>query len=396
MKYQVFCLCACIAFIGCKNGKGEEEPPMVCDHPVSFTAVTYNAGLAPGFVALSTPRIPAVAEAAGSLDVDLLCLQEVWTEKAANAVGGALEESGMMVFTHDTTGMGETGDDRCTIEEIQPAAECALKECSGLPKEDVSDCVVEKCTEAAVVMYFYAPKCLNCVIAQPGRSVDEIISVCVDGPGASRLYGGRNSMILASRHEMRDKEAMDLPSSGANRVALMATVIIGGVGKVEVGCVHLSADGPIPPTHPGFITWDSEREAQFRMVSDRLDERAQGRPTLLLGDMNFGKANGAAVKANNAELWGMTEELGFFSPAADADPPLCSACLDNSVSTGEEGEADSLIDHVFTRDIGSVFSAWTARRYFDQKVGITGHDGDPVMTHPSDHYGVGVTFTCGE
>jgi endonuclease/exonuclease/phosphatase family metal-dependent hydrolase len=353
-----------------------------------FRADTYNGGLGPGFMKLATPRIPAVAQGVAALDSDVLCLQEIWTVEAADAVAAALDAAGMDRWAEDTTGENETGKDVCTAEQIQPMVDCVAANCADVVGEDVTLCAVKKCQAPAALLYLMAAPCLNCVLAQPGKQPDEIRSVCVDGNGASRLYSGRNSMILASRYIMTHREALRLPSSGANRVALMATIVGYGDTPIEVGCVHLSAKGAIPPTEPGFKDWDAERLAQFTMVSDRLKARANGRPTLLLGDMN--------IPADpTAELYAKALAMGFQDPAADAAPPFCSSCKDNLLKGDGTATGGSLIDHVLTRDLGSALHPVGASRFLDQPVTVIGHDGNPVVTHPSDHYGVRVTFAAG-
>jgi endonuclease/exonuclease/phosphatase family metal-dependent hydrolase len=202
-------------------------------------------------------------------------------------------------------------------------------------------------------------------------------------------------MVLASRYEMKSTEALRLPSSGANRVALIATLEGWDDVPIEIGCIHLSANGAVPPT-AGFPSWDAERLAQFDAVSARLKERAKGRPTLLMGDMNFGKANGPTVTDNKRPLYDHAVELGFASPAADASPAFCSSCKSNLLKDGAAGtDTGTLIDHVLMRDLGNVMHPTGAARHLIEPVTVTGYHGEPVVTHPSDHYDVSVTFAHG-
>lgn len=381
---SVFLVSACN---GCSH---HVAPPADAGGPMpsELHADTYNGGLGPGFMKLATPRIPAVVEGVASLDSDVLCLQEIWTAGAAAAVTDALEGAGMETYAEDTTGENETGKDVCTAEQIQSMVDCVAANCADVVGEDVTLCAVKQCQGAAAILYLMAPQCLNCVLAQPGEQPEEIRSVCVDGGGASRLYGGRNSMLLASRYALTHREALRLPSSGANRVALLATLEGYGTTPIEIGCVHLSANGRIPPTETRFKDWEAERLAQFTMVSDRLKERAEGRPTLFLGDMNFG--------TGNAEFYAAALGMGFQDPAAAADPPFCSSCKGNLLKGDGTATGGTLIDHVLTRDLGDALHPVGAERFLDEPVTVTGHDGNPVVTHPSDHYGVRVTFAGGE
>ncbi|HTK04101.1 MAG TPA: endonuclease/exonuclease/phosphatase family protein [Candidatus Eisenbacteria bacterium] len=390
MRPATLLLSSVFAFaLGC----GDNGSPACETGSARLAVVTYNTGLGPGMVALSTPRAPHVAEAVASTDFDVLCLQEVWTAPDRDAIVTRLGFPVDQVLTADTFGRNDVPEDRCAQGDLDGIAACMNAECADAPDEDASLCALDKCQQPLVALYFAKPHCLHCVAASAGKSANDVENACLSHP-VTRIQGGGNGIILASRWPLLDPETMPLPAGGANRVALFARVRVPGAGEVEIACTHLSANQDVPPPHSGYDDWGLERDAQFRMISDRLAARAGGRPQLFVGDMNFGVANGSYVRDNDRESWDQAVSLGFSSPAAEAQPPLCSSCGDNNL----HGDSDhgSLIDHALLRDPSScpALAPAGASRLYDAKETIAGHDGRAVETDLSDHYGIRVVFTA--
>jgi endonuclease/exonuclease/phosphatase family metal-dependent hydrolase len=372
-------------------GCGDNGSPSCEQGSARLAVVTFNTGLGPGMVALSSPRAPHVAAAVAATDLDVLCLQEVWTAPDRDRIIAALGLPAANVLTADTFGQNDVPEDRCAEGDLDGVAACMRAECADAPDEDASLCALDKCQQPLVALYFAKPHCLHCVAASAGKSAEAAEAACLAHP-VTRIQGGGNGVILASRWPLLAAEVMPLPAGGANRVALFARVAVPGAGEVEIACTHLSANQDVPPPHSGFNDWGAERDAQFRMISDRLAARAGGLPQLFVGDMNFGHANGSYVGDNDVESWDQAARLGFSSPAADTQPPLCSSCGDNTLhGLGDHG---SLIDHALLRDPNScpaLVPTGASVRY-DGKETVTGHDGRPVMTELSDHYGIEVDF----
>lgn len=350
--------------------------------------VTFNAGLAPGVVRLSKQRTAVVAEEIGRTDFDLLCLQEVWNEDDQTAILSALNLPPENVYRVDTRGEGETGRDVCKPDQLKDIVACTRKKCANEPPEEVSTCAATECIEEGIMLYLRGRECLNCLTATAGKSIEEVSEICTSRTGASRIYGGGNGVILASRWPLLEKGVVHLPSSGANRVALMATVDVPGKGKVEVACSHLSAKNDVSPTNPAFSDWTEEQQAQVRLISEKLKERSGARPHLFIGDLNFCQRNDkAAIAPLMWSTWRLTADLGFVSPVEYAEPGFCSWCHDNWLTRSSD---DHLIDHVMVRNptSGSVLEPAAAYRIFDHSVFVTDWKGRRVEAHLSDHYGV--------
>jgi hypothetical protein len=400
----------CLSFAACPPlacGPGARTYPTVpleCPQEPILETVTVNWGLAPGVVRHASPRIPAVADEIRTLRLGrmgIACFQEVWTDEARDAVVEALALPPENVYVFDTRGENErTGIDVCAPGELDDVEACVRSHCTGLPDEEQTICALDHCkTDLGLMYYAGAKECFNCVAASVGLPVDGIVARCVQPDvhstvqGASRAFGGRNGVVLASRWPLKRREAIRLRSSYSNRVALLATIEVPGFGPIEVACTHVSTWNELPPNHPEFSDWDDEMKAQIEDVSERLAERAGGvRPQLFLGDMNAGPRIAPDVSEAMGKVWSRIVSLGFFSPAAHVTEPFCSTCEGNSLRAADA--RSYLIDHVLLRDPkgGPELVPVCAHPFLDQSRVYEGYGGQLVDGHLSDHYGINVDF----
>lgn len=407
MKKALVLLCLVSCQWTCAPGLKLHGPPVATDScpakgPV-LEAMTYNVGLAPGVVSMATPRIKPVAEELAKFrEVGVTCIQEAWTQEARDAIVASLALPAENVFYADSRGMGDdlSGINVCSRGQIEPIAKCVRDSCQGVPDEDRTICALAKCRKKLIDLHglFGGGKnCLNCLVSSVGLHEDEVVRRCTDGKGVSHAYDGQNGVMLISRWPLKNREALLLPSSTANRVALFATVEIDGLEPIELACAHLSTHNELPPSHRGpdgalmFSDWDGEMIAQIDLVAERLTARAGMRPQIFLGDMNAGPDLPDGISPAMPKVWNRLLALGFDSPAARADAPFCSTCAENTL---RDSSRSYLIDHVLTRDPkgGTDLEAVCARPVFDQRRVFRGYDGLWVDSHLSDHFGTAVTF----
>jgi hypothetical protein len=370
-------------------------PPVPCTWtpgPASeFKVLTYNVGLAPGLVPLSTPRIPHVAKAIADSDADVICLQEAWKPDAIEALRAVTGATPDRFFVGDTAGENEDRDDQCGSGHLNALAACARKYCSGVPDEDMALCALENCKASGIRLYLFHRSCLNCVVSQVGNGIDEIRQTCTDRP-SSRVYGGGNGIVMISRHPLLDREVVRLRSSNANRVALLARVEVPGRGSVQVGCTHLSAPAPTSPSHPDFDSWDEEKTSQLKDAMDALERRGPGQPHILALDGNFGPGYGSVILPSDPQLWNYAQRRGYWSiGAALMDPPLCTSCASNPLR--KRNPRNYMLDHILIHkgSCGNAFVPTAVRRMFVDPVTVDAY-GKRWRTTLSDHYGIEATF----
>lgn len=380
--------------VACTTPPTPTEPPEiigVCPAGPSDAALdvlSFNGGLGHGINDYAIPRAGPVAQAIAAADWDVLCLDEVYTEEDQDAILSKLALPEDQVVRLDTRGENEDSRDRCAPGELDEGLACMRRACSGLPDEDVTLCAQRNCGEEGLALYLSHPHCFTCVVAAAGMDVEEIQNLC-EGPGATKMFGGRNGVTLASRVPLKNVESIELPSSHSNRAAHFATIDVEGE-SVEVACTHLSHyTAIINPDRPGFKTWDAEMEAQLRIISDHLSSRAQGRKQLLLGDLNTGPSFIGDMISQSPNVWKFIGDLGFVSPAASTDPQICSRCLDRLLEASPESR---LIDHVLTRG-DDALKPECAAQALDERIDIVDLTGTARTTNYSDHYGIRVRFS---
>jgi len=380
--------------------------PQACDEPGPYLeTLTYNVGLAPGVVPYATPRIAPVAEELAKFrDVGVMCLQEVWTDEARDAILASLALPEEQVYYADTRGQGDAleGVNVCRPGQIDALASCARDACADWPEEEHARCTLDACGGEIVSLYLRGGgDCLNCLVSSVGGSIDDAVGACTaPAPGVTHSYDGRNGVMLVSRWPLVNREAILLPSSIANRAALFASVELEGRETVELACAHISTWNRLPPSHRGpdgrksFKDWDEEMIAQIEIVSRRLRERAGGRPQIFLGDLNAGPEIGRHISAAAPKVWSRVQGLGFESPASRARTPFCSTCSSNTLRS--PGSKSYLIDHVLYRDPigGSRLEPACVRSLLDEGHlrYFRGYDGRMREEHLSDHYAVAVSF----
>lgn len=396
----------CLACNPSLLGSSTRYPP-TCKVPGPvLETLTWNVGLAPGVVPYATPRIKPVAEELAKFrDVGVMCLQEVWTEEARDAIIASLALPEERIYYVDTRGQGDNLKDInvCRPSQLDALASCAKDVCGDLPEEEHAHCALNSCMDEIVSLYMRGGEnCLNCLVSSVGHSIDETVRSCTTpGQGVSHSYEGQNGVMLVSRWPLVNRESILLPSSIANRTALFATIELEGKEPLEIACTHASTWNRLPPSHRGpdgkkmFSDWDEEMIAQMDIISKKMRERAQGRPQIFLGDMNTGPDISRDIKEDMPKVWSRIRQLGFTSPAAQAEEPFCSACRGNSLR--DPNARSKLIDHVLMRDPvgGSRLEPKCVRSVMDDghKRYFPGPDGTLMEEHLSDHYGVAVTFS---
>lgn len=369
--------------------------PVECDpdDDDTFTAVTYNVSVAPGVIPQATPRIPHVAEAVSDIEFDAICIQEAWPSEATDAIVSALELPKENVFTADTSGRNDSGGNKCTRREVRPMLACVRKNCSHVHPEETTKCAMKRCRGTALGMYLFARECLNCLIASVGKSADEIYKTCVRGGGASRVYGGNNGMILASKYPLTNRTVVHLPASGANRVALVADAVLPDGSMVHLGCTQLSSPAVTSPTHPDFYDWEDEQIAQFNMVDRAILKSDSGAPIILMGDFGFsvGKPDTKLYSAN-IETWQHIERLGWWSPTMHTEGMMCNKCAGNNLLKSSKNWHTS---HVLIRktDKDPKIEPVCADRQAMHKKRIKGYFGKEILTNISYSYAIRVMFS---
>lgn len=388
-------LCATAFAAGCgdetggNNGANNGEP----GPQASFA--TYNAGLARGFVDYAGARTQPVADAVAGLDSDVVCLQEVWLYEDeqgewSEAQIDAIVDTSAETYPHSYVEVTEdAGGDvaDCNDDDTGPMETCVNDKCGDVSNENLAGCALSECGDEFNAL---SSGCQQCIGANIGGSIDDILNACTGEVGGSAFsYNGHNGLLLLSKHELSNTEFISLESELVQRAVLHATVDIPEFGATDVYCTHLQADleGAIPyPEDSMYASYEEEQAAQIDAVNDYIEQTAQTDNIVLMGDMNNGPAVGSldAAFPDNYAKFG---EAGFANFYLDQEDPLCTYCGSNALVGGDGERA---IDHVFTSFASDVSVAGSVR-ILDQTQTVATEDGDQEL-HLSDHYGVETTL----
>jgi len=374
--WAVALLAACGGLAGCgDDDTGGGDPAK------SFRMATYNGGLAPGFVDYAAERAPAVYEAAGSLDVDLLCVQEFWSPEDRAGVKQAAAALPNSVFLEE---MQETSD---TIPCADAAAIDALITCAKASCEDppTPNCIVTCNAEFSGL----DSACAGCVQAQFGGTIDEINDGC-SKPADLWVYGGSFGIGILTNGEILDQDTRILEANTTRRAVIYAKVDT-PIGEVHAFCTHLTA-GLSSVDHPKASeggSWEAEQRAQIDVLRDMMDEKAGADGiAVLLGDLNTGPAVGDNV-AEFEEHYNLIAE-GFTNHYIEQRTE-CTFCNENTLVSGSADESPSeVIDHILIRNFSG---SATMSRELDGIISVDTVDDGTIDTNISDHFGVMGTYT---
>ena len=353
--------------------------------PRETSLVTYNLGLASGFVDYAAQRRPALIELVSSLDADVVCLQEVWIQADVDAVIDGTKGSfpySHHVFLKDTT----PGPPACTQTESDRLAACVAEKCPDTPATEIAGCALEFCADEFAALSL---DCVACVVANIGKEVEEILSICKT-TSTRFAYEGANGLILLSRLPLAQTAHETLSSTNVQRSVLGARVDLPGLGDTALVCTHLSSDltGAGVRYNGPHESWAGENGIQAEAAVDfAATLGADAKLRIIMGDMNSGPAIGEAVKAEipGASYQVFLDEgyVDFPSSATGPDATACTYCNDNTLV---RDPSSVQIDHIVLSALPSGVTA-SVSRVGTETVQIT-VGGEPVTTHPSDHFGV--------
>lgn len=361
----------------------------------SLTVTSYNVGLALNFVAYTNERLVVNEELLANYDSDVICMQEVWLEDQVDALTQALKGRYPEIYTVPPEQVFSEAAS-CTNDEIADFVDCGNTQCPGLSGNALVSCGIPACSS---LLSGLSPACADGVagaIGIPDVTIDLLIDA-VTKPAGKFAYGGALGLILASKYPLEAREFQDFidDSSTNHRGALYAEITLNKQTQV-IGCTHTTAGQSFPyPDSGKHGSWEGENRFMQEQAIAFANAKAGDNPIFFGGDFNCSIANAAngvdGEVDDNCQLW---LDAGFVDPAAEQLP--CTFCYEENLILKQGGRSGgTLLDHVFVKNLDST-SQITAKRVFDTPVSIEAlvppselkPSDSPVLTHPSDHYGV--------
>jgi endonuclease/exonuclease/phosphatase family metal-dependent hydrolase len=351
-----------------------------CNGGGPITAVTYNMGLATGFVPATPERAPLVAQATAEIEADLICVQELWLPEHV----ALLEDAAAAAYPHQLfpAAQPETSDTpACAEGDLDGLLECIDTSCSDVCDDELIDCVFASC---ALDFVFLENSCMGCVQAEVGGSVDDIEAACTQG-STSYAYDGAFGTGILSAHPILDSEELVMDST-TNRRGVLHALVDAPAGELDVYCTHLTPVFDIIPYPRDEGSWEEEQADQITTLLAWIDSTAGEGGRILMGDFNTGPDVGEST-AEAEDNWDLLAASGMSAPYIEAEGD-CTYCSANPLIMGEAGDDNRVIDHVLHSGLEGDASV---ERILTDEIEVE-RCGAPITAAYSDHYGVSVTI----
>ncbi len=350
-----------------------------CGGADPVTYVSYNAGLAVGFVPGANERAEPTSAAVAALEADVICLQEVWAPEHVAAQIAAASDAYPHSYFPAASQQSST-DAACAPGEMDALAECIDTNCGDSCIDELPDCAIGTCPFDFLAL---GNSCMRCVQANIGGDVDDIIATCEAG-STEFAYDGSFGTGILSKHPIISTEDMVFTST-TNRRSVHHSVIDAPGGEVDVYCTHLTAVFSIIPYPRDEGSWTAEQLTEVNEMVAWIDQTATTDRVVLMGDMNNGPQTDDA-DAEEIDNYAPLRDGRFRNPYVNQDG-RCTFCPENDISSVDSDATGKLIDHVFIDGFDEVTHV---NRVLDQDIDI-GTCGATVRGAYSDHYGVSVT-----
>lgn len=388
---------AVLLISACSDGSGGK----VYFKTDSLKVTAYNLGLALNFVPYTNERLVANEILLEDYDSDVICLQEVWLDEQVEAIRDALIGTYPEIYTVPPKQIFSESA-ACTDEEITPFAACVTEQCPGFTGSDLVACAPVAC---GTELFALPPVCLDAVIGSvgiPDVTVEAVVEA-VTQPAGKFAFDGSLGLVLASKYPLEAREFQDFidDSTSNRRGALYAEINVNKQRQV-VGCTHPTANlSPLEyPSSGKHGSWEGENRYMMQQMIAFVNTKAGDAPIYFAGDFNCSFANAStdvdADFAENCQLW---LDNGFKDPAGAQLP--CTFCYEDNLLLKPDGQTGGLmLDHVFVKNL-EANAGLNAKRIFDDPISIEAlvppselkPEDSPIMTHPSDHYGVELKIT---
>lgn len=421
MRCRAAVLSFFLAFAGCGDDGGGS---------VDVRVDTFNVALAGAFIPFEEERRQPIAEALETIETDILCLQEVWTQADKELLRDAASEvlPNAVLFEDDlTTPLDDPTDQQgeippppegvpCPDTELSPdvtvadqlnaAVDCIAEFCSTIPMSDQGqttsiECAADSCTAAVAPLLLNAPRCYACAVTQlPTTILADIRTSCTTDPNQDLAFQGQNGVMILSSYPLRDAANWVIPGTWNRRVIVNATAELPNGSELDVYCNHLTPifddllfpyTGQYGDGMTGADGWEAEQFLQAQKLIARVEATSGDTPAVVLGDLNTGFAfPDQGIVAEGPDTLTLLEST--FSPAYPTDyVPQCTFCDTNPIA-GAERDTSVWIDHILLSNLGSDAVVSTERTFDENVIPVEVEEengGTVTIEIPlSDHFGL--------
>ncbi|MDH5582092.1 MAG: endonuclease/exonuclease/phosphatase family protein [Bdellovibrionales bacterium] len=376
-----------------------------------LSLLSYNVGLAHGFVPYAKQRTPKIIEAIKNFPADIICLQEVWKDKDNKKLIRELRKEYPYINFNKVRNirpkaMGASCKKRDLFGKGKFVS-CILNTCKGKTGEEGDRCVRQDCRAALDNLAKQKPTCAEALMASVGKNkVLAILSLINPLKKAGKFSNkGRVGTLLLSKYPIVESGFYDLQkySTTVRRGILYSTIKVKNK-EVLVTCNHLTANltGSAPyignPPYIGPIKfengWANENYFQTiklmelsQLIQDLHSSTRNQKylPIIHMGDFNCALPN---------KKLGLHEDFpqscrrflkDGYMDLASFKLGECTYCPNNALIEKGKEEDPMILDHIYTKNIST--KGAITEIAFKQLVPIE-EKKKRIMVNLSDHYGV--------
>jgi hypothetical protein len=194
------------------------------DEPTTY--VTFNAGLAVGFVPAANERSQGTSDAVAALDADVVCLQEYWEPGHIAMMATAAAENFPDQLFPDAS--PETlAAPAClpteadpNVNDIDDLVDCIDLECGDACSDELPGCVLDSC---AFQFLGLERNCMRCVQANVSGTPESIRETCTT-EATEYVYDGSFGTGILSSLPMTAHDSLLLSSTTTRRSLLHAEI----------------------------------------------------------------------------------------------------------------------------------------------------------------------------
>lgn len=370
-------------------------------HAKEVELITYNAGLAEGYVAYAKERVDPMIFALKNEDADIVCLQEVWDPEHQERLREKMHDHYPYVLVGPTEQKSAPTSPACSPTDLigeNKLGPCIFKNCLSKSGSNFSECVTHTCQKPLQKLKNEKPFCLQALLGQVGKPLWKILLSALNPFSSPGLftYQGNTGIMLLSRHPFLKTEIIDLKelSTTVHRGAIYAKVQIEN-RPLHLLCTHLTSYLSDVPYAGNFKSWNEENYQQAYTLAQWVLRYAKGTTAdesiLFMGDFNSGPSLPARhIEAEVPETFQMLIHNNFYDHYVYDPQVECSFCLSNTLvpKNPQAGNKNILIDHFFSKNFAGQFDILKARLILKETFALPVKEKKFERQNLSDHYGL--------
>jgi endonuclease/exonuclease/phosphatase family metal-dependent hydrolase len=360
----------------------------------TLTVATYNTGLADMFDVQAEGRLKTMIESLKALDVDILCLQEIYDKKIRERFLTHLGPKFSDYF-HSSLSNVSFKSPACSLRDLldpNGAFYCRFKNCLRMRGTTLRTCLEKNCDSFFKSLKSYNAHCAQAQIVQEDVNILEAF-IRLGNPffGVNKFVkAGGDGLLLFSKRPILSKTALDFTeiSTYRRKGGLMVEVSL-GQKRLNLICSHLSSNREVEASYGGILeSWERENAIQLKKLSLRIPENL---PIILLGNLgcsrSFKKGN---IQANLSDNCAPLDRKDMIEPVYQWIPE-CTFCPYNNLMKFKAA-GGLILDHILIKKLKVKEMALI----LDDSMEINPGSKDLELTFLSDHFGLKATLEVKE